>query len=125
MKVACSASDLRGLNFEFCVWRAVSSHHTQEVILTQFSLYVHTMGLKPDSFLLIFTLARSSCRNLHTSALFRADTHIAVSSAYKIALASIAVCRFGSFSIVTTRPASIHVNPNVQVKQIKLGYKNT
>ena len=32
-EVACSASDLQGLNFEFCVWRAVSSHHPQEVLL--------------------------------------------------------------------------------------------
>ena len=51
-EVACSASDHRGLNFESCVWRAVSSqssHHPQEV-LAQFSLYVHRGGLKPDSF---------------------------------------------------------------------------
>ena len=42
-----------GLNFESCVWRAVSSHssrYPQEVLLAQFSLYVHTSGLKPDSF---------------------------------------------------------------------------
>ena len=49
-EVACSASDLQGFNFESCVWRAVSSHHPQEVLLTQFSLYVHKRGLKPDSF---------------------------------------------------------------------------
>ena len=49
----CSASDLQGLNSESCVWRAVSSHsyhHPQEVLLDQFSLYVHKSGLKPDSF---------------------------------------------------------------------------
>ena len=40
-----SASDLQGLNFESCVWRAVSSHHPQEVLLAQFSLYVHKSGL--------------------------------------------------------------------------------
>ena len=37
-EVACSASDLQGLNFESCVWRAVSSHsshHPQEFILAQ------------------------------------------------------------------------------------------
>ena len=37
-EVGCSASDLQGLNFEFCVWRAVSSHsfhHPQEVLLAQ------------------------------------------------------------------------------------------
>ena len=52
-EVACSASDRQGSNFESCVWRAVSSqssHHTQEVLLPQFSLYVHKGGLKPDSF---------------------------------------------------------------------------
>ena len=57
-EVACSASDHQGLNFEFCVWRTVSSqssHHPQEVLLAQFSLYVHKGGLKPDSFHFIFT----------------------------------------------------------------------
>ena len=52
-EVACFASDLQGFNFESCVWRAVSSHsshHPQEVLLTQFSLYVHKSGLKSDSF---------------------------------------------------------------------------
>ena len=52
-EVACSASDRQGLNFESCVWRTVSSqssHHPQEVLLAQFSLYVHKGGLKPDSF---------------------------------------------------------------------------
>ena len=52
-EVACSASDRQGANFESCVWRTVSSqssHHTQEVLLAQFSLYVHKGGLKPDSF---------------------------------------------------------------------------
>ena len=52
-EVACSVSDRQGSNFESCVWRAVSSqssHHPQEVLLAQFSLYVHKGGLKPDSF---------------------------------------------------------------------------
>ena len=55
-EVACSASDRQGSNFESCVWRTVSSqssHHTQEVLLAQFSLYVHKGGLKPDSFHLL------------------------------------------------------------------------
>ena len=47
-EVACSASDRQGSNFESCVWR--TSHHPQEVLLAQFSLYVHEGGLKPDSF---------------------------------------------------------------------------
>ena len=53
--VVCSASDLQGLNFSFCVRRAVSSHsshHPQKVLLAKFSLYVHKRGLKPDSFFL-------------------------------------------------------------------------
>ena len=52
-EVACSASDRQGSNFESCVWRKVSSqssHHPQEVLLAQFSRYVHKGGLKPDSF---------------------------------------------------------------------------
>ena len=52
-EVACSASDRQGSNVESCVWRTVpsqSSHHPQEVLLAQFSLYVHKVGLKPDSF---------------------------------------------------------------------------
>ena len=58
-EVACSASDRQGSNFESCVWRTVSSqssHHPQEVLLAQFSLYVHKSGLKPDSF--YFTILR-------------------------------------------------------------------
>ena len=52
-EVACSASDRQGSYFESCVWRSVSSqssHHPQEVLLDQFSLYVHKGGLNPDSF---------------------------------------------------------------------------
>ena len=46
-EVACSASDRQGSNFELCVWRTVSSQssdHPQEVLLAQFSLYVHKGG---------------------------------------------------------------------------------
>ena len=52
-EVACSAADRQGSNFESCVRRTVSSqssHHSQKVLLVQFSLYVHKGGLKPDSF---------------------------------------------------------------------------
>ena len=52
-EVACSASDRQGSNFEFCVWSTVSSqssHQPEEVLLAQFSLYVHKGGLKPDTF---------------------------------------------------------------------------
>ena len=51
--VACSLSDHQGSNFESCVWRAVfyySCHHPQELIVTQFSIYVHKSGLKSHSF---------------------------------------------------------------------------
>ena len=56
-EVACSTSDRQGSNFESCVWRTVSSqssHHPQEVLLAQFSLYVHKGGLKPDSFHFVY-----------------------------------------------------------------------
>ena len=45
--------DRQGYHLESCVWRAASfhsSHHSQEVSLAQFSLYVHKGGLKPHSF---------------------------------------------------------------------------
>ena len=51
-EIACSASDRQYAKFEPCVRRAVSSHsshHPREVLLAQFSLYVHKGGLKPDS----------------------------------------------------------------------------
>ena len=66
-EVACSASDRQGSNFESCVWRTVSSqssHHPQEVLLAQFSLYVHKGGLKPDSFHFICTRVNTRRRGL-------------------------------------------------------------
>ena len=60
-EVACSALDRQGSSFESCVWKTVSSqssHHPQEVLLAQFSLYVHKGGLKPDSFHLYSKFAR-------------------------------------------------------------------
>ena len=66
-EVACSASDRQGSNFESCVWRTVSSqssHHPQEVLLAQFSLYVHKGGLKPDSFHFIW-IAQYSFTSWH------------------------------------------------------------
>ena len=51
-EVACLASDRQGSNFD-SVWRRVSSHSShlpQEVLLAQFSLYMHKGGIKPDSF---------------------------------------------------------------------------
>ena len=67
-EVACSASDRQGSNFESCVWRTVSSqssHHPQEVLLAQFSLYVHKNGLKPDSFHFIFTFILCESESLY------------------------------------------------------------
>ena len=91
-KVACSASDRQGSNFESCVWRTVSSqssHHPQEVLLAQFSLYVHKGGLKPDSFHFI-------CDN-------RRDENVTVLKmvALPIALAYVvALVRFGNDQIM-------------------------
>ena len=45
-----------GLNFESRVWRAVSPyryHNPQEVLLAQFSLYVHKCDIKPHTFIFI------------------------------------------------------------------------
>ena len=82
-EVACSASDRQGSNFESCVWRTVSSqssHHPQEVLLAQFSLYVHKGGLKPDSFHFYFT-TRRMVRSAHLALSpirFTAPLHFAV-----------------------------------------------
>ena len=68
-EVACSASDRQGLNFESCVWRTVSSqssHHPQEVLLAQFSLYVHKGGLKPDSFHFVVFMSTSNINTEHS-----------------------------------------------------------
>ena len=69
-EVACSASDRQGSNFESCVWRTVSSqssHHPQEVLLAQFSLYVHEGGLKPDSFHFICISSTSNFHCFHSN----------------------------------------------------------
>ena len=66
-EVACSASDHQGSNFESCVWRTVSSHSShlpQEVLLAQFSLYVHKGGLKPDSFHFISFIVNETYSNV-------------------------------------------------------------
>ena len=73
-EVACSASDRQGSSFESYVWRAVSSqssHHPQEVLLAQFSLYVHKGGLKPDSF--HFILYVELCQNDGSSSALLSD----------------------------------------------------
>ena len=84
-EVACSASDRQGSNFESCVWRTVSSqssHHPQEVLLAQFSLYVHKGGLKPDSFHFIyFPLC---CSLKHTTTLFSLSDHYILSRELRI-----------------------------------------
>ena len=53
LSILGSLHDREVANFESCVWRAVSSHsshHSQELLLAQFSLYVKKGGLKPHSF---------------------------------------------------------------------------
>ena len=73
-EVACSASDRQGSNFESCVWRTVSSqssHHPQEVLLAQFSLYVHKGGLKPDLFHCKTALLIMKFRNIQRSCYFK------------------------------------------------------
>ena len=80
-EVACSASDRQGTNFESCVWRTVSSqssHHPQEVLLAQFSLYVHKGGLKPDSFhffVIVIVPARPELFSITFVASFRLFKH--------------------------------------------------
>ena len=85
-EVACSASDRQGSNFESCVWRTVSSqssHHPQEVLLAQFSLYVHQGGLKPDSFHLNFT--KPSIFQSLEAVCHGSETQLLVTGKYNIA----------------------------------------
>ena len=87
-EVACSASDRQGLNFESCVWRTVSSqssHHPREVLLAQFSLYVHKGGLKPDSFHFHGRWGFPSLDfSWQSQARLHAGLHSAISAAYVI-----------------------------------------
>ena len=64
---SASASDRQDSNFDSCVWRTLSSqssHHPQEVLLAQFSLYVHKGGLKPYSFHFLPGSYHNSCSGL-------------------------------------------------------------
>ena len=66
-------------NFEYCVWRAVSSnssHYPQEVFLAQFSLYVHKCGVKPHSFLFILHQQRLFPKHNLWFYIFQASTSI-------------------------------------------------
>ena len=91
-EVACSASDRQGSNFESCVWRTVSSqssHHPQEVLLAQFSLYVHKGGLKPDSF-------HFSSATLHSFSNFICDVFLSLRFLFS---AVFIVCFFNCFHL--------------------------
>ena len=68
-QVASSALDRQGLNFESCVWKAMSphsSHHPQKVLLGQFSQYVHKGGLKSHSFHFCLSLYHRVHTGYHT-----------------------------------------------------------
>ena len=75
-----SASDRQGAKVKSCVCMAVSphsSHHQQEVLLNQFSLYVNKDGLKPHSFTWVDThIAFSRISRYHA---YRVITHIGLS----------------------------------------------
>ena len=78
-EVACSASDRQGSNFESCVWKTVSSqssHHPQEVLLAQFSLYVHKGGLSPIHFISFHFHIDCACMVTWLGATCVADCHI-------------------------------------------------
>ena len=58
-----------------------SSHHPQEVLLAQFSLYVHKGGLKPDSFHFFLQLCLSPGEHTVLQAFWSIEliVHIAIS----------------------------------------------
>ena len=93
-EVACSASDRQGSNFESCVWRTVSSqssHHPQEVLLAQFSLYVHKGGLKPDSFHLKLCLATAThnFKSVQISHIWNFNPHVCLCINFNILLQNV------------------------------------
>ena len=101
-EVACSASDRQGSNFESCVWRTVSSqssHHPQEVLLAQFSLYVHKGGLKPDSFHFIIQVFLSSVS--HPNLTIKQENH-----GYLIVWNILSRTNIISYSLPNTYPES-------------------
>ena len=55
-----------GLEFRILCGGHHSSHHPQEVLLAQFSLYVHKSGLEPDSFHFIFFIIVRDGKILHS-----------------------------------------------------------
>ena len=86
-EVACSASDRQGSNFDSCVWRTVSSqssHHPQEVLLAQFSLYVHKGGLKPDSFHFLFSQNYTETRCYNLLYMYLLKNHVFTHSTFKL-----------------------------------------
>ena len=58
LEVACSVSERQGSNFE----SAHPSQHSQEVLLTQFSLYARKCGLVPHSFHFFYCQSNTSPR---------------------------------------------------------------
>ena len=87
-EVACSASDRQGSNFESCVWITVSSqssHHPQEVLLAQFSIYVHKGGLKPDSFHFLRSQLSSQSGHIILKSVFIASYLISVCQLLRLA----------------------------------------
>ena len=105
-EVACSASDRQGSNFEFCVWRTVSSqssHHLQEVLLAQLSLYVHKGGLKPDSFHFSYLLGTLLSSNYRRFSHYRSTKYVSH------------VCRANAVLLLSHR-----IWPNVKPSIIKV-----
>ena len=83
-EVACSTSDRQVSNFESCVWRTVSSHsshHPQEVLLAQFSIYVHKGGLKPIHFI-FYCFDMSHKTTPLRAPVISIPSHVSISSFY-------------------------------------------
>ena len=112
-EVACSASDRQALNFESCVWKAVSSHSShnpQEVLLAQFSLYVHKSGLKAR-FILFTTISESTVRivtfSLSSLATWATSSRIMV---------SVSSCEQGAIQVSSVCAGTKRTFPFIAVK---------
>ena len=109
-EVACSASDRQGSNFESCLWRTVSSqsyHHPQEVLLAQFSLYVHKGGLKLDSFYFLWCRAKANTRNC----LFKRRNQITITVPLVLEGAKLPLCKVVVQHLLTPMGQSGSLSP--------------
>ena len=90
-----------------------SSHHPQEVLLAQFSLYVHKGGLKPDSFYFHHQLFYFTVKNVH---LYDACLSALLPSCLPVCLP---LCRWTNIETSTHRSGWVHNEATSRQKEAR------